>query len=996
MKTICPSREILLFVFSAVLLFRSMPSQAQTETHPCILYLAQERETIRNRLVKNPYAGWRDQLILQADTILKTGVPWDGTGVPKITQAYYAKLLASAFVFSDSSQVNHNTYGSEASKALANVPDASFTKYFTSDLDISEAAVYWAEAYDMLKGENFDFTLGGTTQDIGPVIRGRLAKLRAYMAKNNPLDIFSTSIARDFTSCIFFDVAHTDNHHVKLQSALVVLSLSILSESGSAGDLATARSRLVDALGNLTITGDNGEPAGGWAEGPNYHLYSAQQYLPALIALKNMNIFDFTTVPELVETHLWLPRIVMPDALTPPFNDNEAAYFDLTGLLYSLHRARPDRDALFWMWNQYGRAVSPMFLPDYIARFDETPPAHADPGALGWTPTGFYPESGFARFRDSWNSNSIYLQFLCKHGDALVKGQAHNHPDPNSFILHAFGNMLLMDSGYGGFAEHDSTRFARNHNLILIDGNGPQEASKDKLGFWNANSSNAYFEAYFTSPGLDFAMSNTIYQNTDFYRTVLFPSHRYFFLYDRLSTGKISKFTLLLHGNGGGTSGGTFTSLDSGARWEQDKASVRTFTVGSSPLTFAASDMKHAVYSRSPFLSHTVLHVSQTASDPRFLTLLFPDRKGASSPSIAEATVTHGKGIRLSHGDTTDYGAMRTDNSALTLSTVKGSYSSDGECFLASFDSPEKLSRYSVINGAFVTSGQDTLFRSKRPVNMTAGLENPNAIEGYLQAITETTVSFTGVNAVRVLFQGKEIPSVPFLNTVSFTILGEGLFRVEGTVAAQTLKPPGNVSVADVPNDNGHRLRLTWSKSPSESGGLVDWYRIYRSRNPVMTDPILFPKNVTVDSLLALENMFTVLVDSVKAGITEYIDGVYYNGAPYYYWIQAVGSGAKSPKAAAHILTWVESKPSGFWVGDPYPNPFNPVSQINYFIPEDARVTISVYTVTGQRAAILRDEVLKAGRYSCTWFTNGIPSGIYFLKISAGNHSAIKKMALVK
>jgi hypothetical protein len=219
---------------------------------------------------------------------------------------------------------------------------------------------------------------------------------------------------------------------------------------------------------------------------------------------------------------------------------------------------------------------------------------------------------------------------------------------------------------------------------------------------------------------------------------------------------------------------------------------------------------------------------------------------------------------------------------------------------------------------------------------------------------------------------------------------------VEGSIGSQTLQPPQNVSVADIPNDNGHRLRLTWSKSPSENDGLVDWYRIYRSRNPVLTDPILFPKNVPVDSLLALESMFTVLVDSVKSGITEYIDGVYYNGAPYYYWLQAVGAGAKSLKAAAHILTLMENRPAGFWVGNPYPNPFNPLTQIDYFIPEDARVTIAVYTVTGQRVAVLRDEVSKAGRYSCTWFTNGIPSGIYFLKVSAGRYSVIKKMALVK
>jgi hypothetical protein len=981
-----PDKGTLFFISFAVLFLRSVPSPAQTETHPCILYLAQERDTIRNRLVREPYAGWKNQLISQADIALNS---WNGTGVPKITQAYYSKMLAAAYVFSDSIHPNHYKYGSESAKALAAVPNGSYTSpYFTSDLEISEAAVYWAEAYDMLRGENFDFTLGGTTQE---VISGRFSKLRAYMAKNNVTDyLLSTGIAHDYTSSIWVDAAHTDNHHVKLQAAIVVLSLSILGESGSPGDLSNAQTRLMNSIGNLALT------TGGWAEGPDYHLYSAQQYLPALVALKNMNLLDFTTIAELTQTHLWVPRILMPDGLTPPFNDDLARYFDLSGLLYSLYKNQPDRDALFWAWNQIGKAVSPMFLPDFIARYDDTHLAHSDPGALGWTPTDFYPESGFARFRDSWSANGIYMQFLAKHGDARIKGQAHSHSDPNSFMLHAFGNMLLLDSGYGGFAVHDSPRFARNHNLILVDGDGPPGASKDPLtGFWVANSSDAFLDKYFTDSSLDYAHSTTQYRDAIFERSVLFPSHRYFFLFDHIYSPEKRTYTLLLHGNGGGTSGGTFTNLDSGALWQQNWASVRTFTVGSSPLTFATTDMKHAVYSSS-LLSHTVLEASQNASEALFLTLIYPDRKGAAAPTISPANVSLGKGISMAFNDTTEYGAMRTGILPMTLTAGSANLTTDGKCFLARFVPHFTLNNFSLFDGSFVASGPDTLIKSLKPVNLTVVYENQNTVSGYIQTDTGTTITLSDFRATSVTFRGSGISFVQGSHSVQFAVPSDGQWRVRGYSCSQTLQPPRNVSVADVPNDNGHHVRLTWSKSPSENDKLVDWYRIYRSRNPVLTDPIVFPKNVTVDSLLTLESKFTVLVDSVKAGITEYIDGVYYNGAPCYYWLQAVGSGTSSQKVAARILTGVEDTPGVFWFGNPYPNPFNPLTQIEYFIPEEALVTIAVYTVTGQRAAILRDEVLKAGRYSNTWRTIGMPSGIYFVKISAGRYTTIKKMALVK
>ncbi|MFA6470819.1 MAG: heparinase II/III family protein [Candidatus Latescibacterota bacterium] len=1003
-KILSHFRKMLFFFFVSSPLFGSIPvSAALTETHPCILSTSQERETIRSRLSTEPFNGWRDQLLVRADNVLNSALAWDSTAVPKVTQAYYAKLLAGAYMFSESTHANHQNYGDEATKALSAVPNASFTSFFTSDLEISEAAVYWAEAYDMLKGEGFDFTFGETL-DMEPDIRSRLAKLRDYMAKNSFTDIFSSGIAHDFTSAAYIFTDNTDNHHVKLQAAIVVLSLSILSESGSVGDLNSARTRLMDALGNMTITGENGEPSGGWAEGPNYHLYSAQQYLPALIALKNMNIFDFTTIPELVETHLWLPKIVMPDGYTPPFNDNEAVYFDPAGLLYSLHRDRTDRDALFWMWDQNGRAVTPAFLPDYLARFDNTPPLHSNPGELGWTPTGFYPESGFARFRDFWDAGSIYLQFLSKHGEAREKGQAHNHPDPNSFILHAFGNMLLLDSGYGGWAYHDSTRYARNHNLILVDGDGPQEASQgDFSGFWQANSSNATLDRFFTVTSLDYAHSVTTYPSTNsaiFERSVIFPSHRYFFLFDHIYSPDVRTYTLLLHGNGGGTSGGTFTSLDSGAIWEQDKASVRTFTVGSSPLTFSSTEMKHAVYSRS-FSSHTVLEVSQKASESLFLTLLYPDRKGAVSPNIAAVNVSRGKGISLAFNDTTDYGAIRTAVSPMSLTAGNQNLTTDGQCFLARYLPQGELDHFSFFNGSFVVSGADTLIRSNKQVNLTAVYENQSAISGYIQTNTETVITLFGFYAARVTFGENEISFIPDANTVRFAVAGDGQWRVEGYLSSESLKPPENVHITDVPDDNGHQLRLTWKLSPSENEGLVDYYRIFRSRNATLTQPILFPKNVPVDSLLALESKFTVLVDSVTAGITEYLDTVYYDGIPYYYWLQAVGPRGSSSKAAASITTFVDSMPVGFSVGDPFPNPFNPSTTIKFSLPAPGKVNLIVYDIAGRKVRELILTQLPTGIHSAFWDgrdASGRPvsSGVYFARLTMGKYTAVRKMLLMK
>ena len=108
--------------------------------------------------------------------------------------------------------------------------------------------------------------------------------------------------------------------------------------------------------------------------------------------------------------------------------------------------------------------------------------------------------------------------------------------------------------------------------------------------------------------------------------------------------------------------------------------------------------------------------------------------------------------------------------------------------------------------------------------------------------------------------------------------------------AAASLEPPSDVLVADVPNDNGHFLAVSWTPSPSEKDLLVAWYRIFRSRSGTLTEPVPRSRFTSLDSLIAAEAKVTILVDSVAAGGTSYTDFVPLNGVVYHYWIQAIGT----------------------------------------------------------------------------------------------------------
>ncbi|MFC1574307.1 heparinase II/III family protein, partial [Candidatus Latescibacterota bacterium] len=907
-------------------------------------------------------------LITEADTILGSDISWNQTTVAEVTKAYYTKLLAAAYAFSDTSAVNHDSYGTEAAQALYYIPGSSYKSQFPSDLEISESATYWAEAYDMLKGAGFDFATTGIS-NMESAIRDKFSDLRDYMAYDWDENFFGSSIQRDFLSVAYFDTLHTDNHHIKLNGALTVLSLTIYSESGSSSDYSRGQSRLRDSLGNMTVTGDNGEAAGGWVEGPRYHRYSLRQYLPAVTALNNLNILGWSDFTELDNTHLLLPKLVMPDGYMPPTDDNEAVVFDPAGLLYSVSDRQPEHDMLHWLWEMSGSSVTNTLLPDYLAQYDDTPPAYNNPVEMGWDTSGFFPESGFARFRSSWEADAVYMLMLTEHGEARINGQAHEHPDPNALLLHAYGDMLLLDSGYGGWGENDSTRFAGNHNIILVDGEGPDAASQGSSNYWDANGTDAYLSEYFTSNGLDYARSQTLYRNTIFQRAVVFPYDRYFLVYDTMSGNEDHTYTLLLHGNGGGTSDGTFTLSEPGGLWAREKSVLLFRTVGSSGLLFDSEDMNHAVYSRTPMLTHTVLKVSLNGREESFLTLLFPERSGTTLPELSQANTTSGTGIQIVRGDTTDVACMSSADSLIIVESGTKTFSSDGEFVFVSTRSDTTVNQVYFIGGSYLASGQDTLISTSASVNMSSDYRFSPGYEGYIQTnqATETVIHGVSVsNVAQVLFDNESISFSGSDNSVSFTAAGDGAWKVE---MLYTFAPPSGIQVSDVGSDHGYSTELTWTLSTSESDGTVEWYRIYRSRSTSLADIRPLTDFSVLDSLLVWEEQNTVLVDSVAAGTAQFTDTtVPLNNTSFYYWIQAVGTLGVSEKIpAGSILTDVNENLSPYTIDKPYPNPFNASTQLPYYLPHDTHVVISIYDILGRKTAVIEDSFMSAGYHEAVW-----------------------------
>ncbi len=79
-----------------------------------------------------------------------------------------------------------------------------------------------------------------------------------------------------------------------------------------------------------------------------------------------------------------------------------------------------------------------------------------------------------------------------------------------------------------------------------------------------------------------------------------------------------------------------------------------------------------------------------------------------------------------------------------------------------------------------------------------------------------------------------------------------------------------------------------------------------------------------------------------------------------------------------------------------YPNPFNPVTTINYTLKETSFVKLTVYDRLGREVKTLVDENQNAGTHTVEFNGSNLPSGIYFYRIKTNDKTEVHKMILAK
>ena len=217
-----------------------------------------------------------------------------------------------------------------------------------------------------------------------------------------------------------------------------------------------------------------------------------------------------------------------------------------------------------------------------------------------------------------------------------------------------------------------------------------------------------------------------------------------------------------------------------------------------------------------------------------------------------------------------------------------------------------------------------------------------------------------------------------------------------GWAAPQSPLPPKTFTVTSGPRG----ISLTWELFTSP-GPAVAGFRIFRSTGTSWAP----------DSLV-----YTAGPDA-----RSWLDTLVRSGTLYFYYIQAVGRPEDNTGAAltppgvpltssrAYTQTYtgatltpngIETMPEGVPMRTAlvqnYPNPFNPTTTIRYTLANQLAVRLEIYSILGQRVAILVDGREQAGVHDVRFDGSGLSSGVYICRLTAGPSIRFIKLVLTK
>ena len=239
----------------------------------------------------------------------------------------------------------------------------------------------------------------------------------------------------------------------------------------------------------------------------------------------------------------------------------------------------------------------------------------------------------------------------------------------------------------------------------------------------------------------------------------------------------------------------------------------------------------------------------------------------------------------------------------------------------------------------------------------------------YLSTYISDSLGITGYTDLDFAFGQSISADGKIIGITAYTALGEPravLLRTNEPVPVEL------ISFTAISNNSTVNLNWTTATELNNSG-----FEVQRKSKNSDWNPIGFIKGYGTTTT---QNDYSYTDQSPLSGINIYrLKQIDYDGTFDY-----------SSEVEMEIV------PAEYVLQQNYPNPFNPTTTINFNIPKEDFVNVTIFNSLGEEVATLLDGVMSAGSHSLTFDANGFASCLYILKMTSGSYSNTIKMNLMK
>ena len=462
---------------------------------------------------------------------------------------------------------------------------------------------------------------------------------------------------------------------------------------------------------------------------------------------------------------------VFDDYLTARGAHEVSRAFDSAAFLVSFDDCHPysgmlDAPAAFWAWlaSRYDNPYAQWFFTNNRGRSWVTNPHELlwfdpalQPKAPDDLPLGrYFSGLGMVVSRTSWNPEDLVnLAFLC---GSTAPHLWHKHQDQNAFQLYAYGEPLIIDTGYNSPGTHAGGSIGYHaktsgHNTILIDGDDDSQS-------WDYGRIRSCFMGGFYDTFTGDAASVYKGRLSRFDRTMVFLKPEIIVKYDCVESDEPHVIEDLLHVNDNGRGQNCITVDGDVISLHGRRAAVQAKVLLPAPFRFRVDGPHHLFLHSAELLEPTDQDQYYLAYGPpgkvkkaEFLLVMFPQRKLEQIPKVSRIDGPWGTGARIESNGSATRVLFSRDGALISTKEV----SCDGrQCVVVSAENGWTM--LALHQGKHIVFREEPLLSCTR--NIEAALKRePHRCHGIFQGRGTYTVTFNlpGVSVKEARFAGHPI-----------------------------------------------------------------------------------------------------------------------------------------------------------------------------------------------------------------------------------------------